>query len=95
MEGKGKENKMKIVWLVPLLFLVGCASNQVCPTLKYPEITCPMPSKPELQKLDSTKTWAHPDNVTTLLDNLNKQVRYGKDLEGSVKCYQDSLKKVQ
>jgi hypothetical protein len=52
---------------------------------------CPYPSKPVLKALDVDKTLCHPDNFNTILQNMNNIVKYSKELEGTIDCYDTSL----
>ena len=73
---------MKILILLPLFFIVGCASTTVPVTMNFPEAPEPLLLEPE--KLDPL-----PEDAKEMTDLLeNSTVNYGKHRELQIKYLQ-------
>jgi|TARA_Y100000389_G_C17298444_1_gene431678 hypothetical protein len=73
---------MRLLALVPILFLIGCASTTVPVTMNFPEAPEPLLMEPE--KLDTL-----PEDADQLSDILqNSTVNYGKYRELQLKFKQ-------
>jgi len=73
---------MRLLALVPILFLIGCASTTVPVTMNFPEAPEPLLMEPE--KLDT-----FPEDADQLSDILqNSTVNYGKYRELQLKFKQ-------
>jgi len=73
---------MKLLALVPILFLIGCASTTVPVTMNFPQAPEPLMTKPEsLETLPEDKK-----ELSDLLENST--INYGKYRELQIKFQQ-------
>lgn len=87
---------MKLTYIIAFLTcfsLSSCATIPPIPppvVIPCPKVECPRPVKPEIMKLDNTKPWNDQANIYILLNDLNDIVKYSKDQDGSLDCYDKS-----